>query len=1157
MLSDTTQSLTARGNATTPAPAAGTANPPTPSTPYLRTYRPDDTLTGAPNATVTDPSATTCTSSGAPTGNTGLRCETDAPTSAGVTTPVGVCQGSGPIACTLNTYDNYGQKVTTRSPKLTSEGAGAACGNTANTTNLSLSTRYVYYQDSDADLTGHTSAGGWLKAVVDPCAPLSANAATSAASHFVAFGYDPAGNRVAVWDRTGTDSPRNGGAPVTVAQYPQVAPGDGALQHAATAAYGSATAPWRYLTGSSTPMGESTADTVDREGNKLAVTSPNGNTTTSTYDPASEVLSTTTPLGATGSTGGGTIHLGYDGFGNKTTQIDADAHRTQWVYDSVNRLIEHRVARTTTGSSALGCTPVTGDAFFPGGTAVCRTGTGYDGVDDVINSQDALQQNTTRSYDGAGRLLSTTAPRGGNNGISSTTTRTNYDADGNAVDACTARQQTESGTTGCTPSSVYATHTTYDPAGKASAVTTYRDARTPLVTTRDYDADGNPLTVTDARASSAGTVTGVTCPGSAAALSLTGQGGHDDDPAHTTLTCYDLLDRKTLSAAPRTTGSAPTRVSTRWAYSPAGQVIARIDPPGDANQARITDTAYDYDGRSTDTVVGASSAATTAASAASAPAGTPDAVTGAGTVDPTAAPDERTHRVYDADGDVTAVITPRGYDATAGAPPAADFTESISYDADDRPVTDQSPRYSDADKASGSTQATECPAVASYAGGSTPVGVCSRTIGYDAVGNVLTETAPSATGNRTVSYAYTDDNLVAGVGTPDPSDPSAAGAKMLTGGGGTPLAESFGYDSDGRRTTSTDLPGSASARTSSTTYTADGLVSSVSSPSGAKVSTPTPTSCDPSTRDTTATHVTTTSFDAAGEPVSVTVGAGTAAAETTATSFTADGLKATSTDGLGQVTRYGYDGDANPTTVTPPTASAHEYANSQGLAITTTSYTPDNLVSTLSKTITFDGSGTPLRVRTTSYGYDPAGRKLQAHVTETSGSASTDGGTQQFGYYADDLLAVQVGRNPSGDTSASGRITSSYDLAGDTTSTADSTYTNAAASTAVRSSYYLDGLVHQVTDGKQDTTYTYNGIGEVTGRTDKNSITTGARGADTPGSGNNSTYSYNPAGLLLTVYATGHQGTWTFGYDQLGRQTGWTQPSDPKSQITGAELQRR
>ncbi len=171
--------------------------------------------------------------------------------------------------------------------------------------------------------------------------------------------------------------------------------------------------------------------------------------------------------------------------------------------------------------------------------------------------------------------------------------------------------------------------------------------------------------------------------------------------------------------------------------------------------------------------------------------------------------------------------------------------------------------------------------------------------------------------------------------------------------------------------------------------------------------------------------------------------------------------------------------------------------------------------------------------------------------SESSGSSTTDGGTQQFGYYADDLLAVQVGRNPSGDTSASGRITSSYDLAGDTTSTADSTYTNAATSTAVRSSYYLDGLVHQVTDGKQDTTYTYNGIGEITGRTDKNTVTAGATGT-TGTAGNNSSYSYNPAGLLLSAYATGHQGTWTFGYDQLGRQTGWTQPSDPKSQITGA-----
>ena len=52
--------------------------------------------------------------------------------------------------------------------------------------------RYVYYANTDHDLSGTRSAGGWLKAVQDPT------------GGYVAFGYDAAGNTVRTWDRNAT-----------------------------------------------------------------------------------------------------------------------------------------------------------------------------------------------------------------------------------------------------------------------------------------------------------------------------------------------------------------------------------------------------------------------------------------------------------------------------------------------------------------------------------------------------------------------------------------------------------------------------------------------------------------------------------------------------------------------------------------------------------------------------------------------------------------------------------------------------------------------------------------------------------------------------------------------------------------------------------------
>lgn len=505
-LSDRTQALTPRGN------AAG-AN----YTTYLTSYYVDDNPAVAPDV---DPGGDICAQPDlhAPAFNTGLVCEVDAPS----------VDGTNPTV-TRYSYDHYGQKTSMITPKAISE---TAAGQSP------AAYHYVYFEDGTNDLSGHTDAGGWLRAVVDPT------------GSFVAFGYDAAGNPVRTWDRDATaghqvsDFPGTATAPPN-SRYSEADYGTG------TTAFSS---PWRYLRTSIDPLGNTTSYTVDGNGNRTTIRPPRGNQAdnanfdiTQSFDNGDLLSTVQQPVEVTS---GKHTSYGYDASGNRTMVTDPDGDITVTQYDAANRPTATLFTRGAWPSDASTVPPAcrestTADAPIPAGRILCSTTTAYDGLGDQVSTQDANHQTTRSTFDALGERTSRTIPR--NDGtLASTTTGSRYDADGNITTACNPRQYTDSTAHACTATPDFGSVTTYNAADKPTAVTVTRasQSRSTVTSTTSYDADGNPASATDPN-------------------------------GHTTYYRYDLLDRKQTITVPR---GAVVSETTAWRYDPAGNVTAIIAP---------------------------------------------------------------------------------------------------------------------------------------------------------------------------------------------------------------------------------------------------------------------------------------------------------------------------------------------------------------------------------------------------------------------------------------------------------------------------------------------------------------------------------------------------------------------------------------------------
>lgn len=472
----------------------------------------------------------------------------------------------------------------------------------------------------------------------------------------------------------------------------------------------------------------------------------------------------------------------------------------------------------------------------------------------------ANAQSWTAAYDRVHRLVEQRAP-GEPGAAPSLLTRVNYDPDGNPVDVCSPRENTE-GSGACTATSRFAVHTGYDRAGRAVTRTTYRDSTGPALVARfGYDPDGNQVSSTDPR------------------------GSTPDGTSVTVGAEFDLQGRRTALVTPRAG-------RTDYLYTAAGDRLAVAEPgvPSDnpgGPPVRVTGYRHDPQHRLLDTV-------TALQVPDLSPAAVRNAVTGA-VSDAGTQTNLRTRLEYTADSQLSAVHPPRAFTAPDGqgsaglvTNPDLRFTQRTEFDRANRPVarlaprTDSSPEFTD--PTGDATQAAQCrTGAANYPGG---VGVCRTGWVYDAAGNITAVQLPTGLSStdttRVVNYTWTDDDLLETVAAPSPT------------GTGRVTAARNGYDGNGQVRRATNAAG----HTTSIEVTADRLVSAVRGPVGPDG----------------LTHDTLTGYNADGQAVSVTTPrtvfdtAGLVVgpqSPVTVTDYTPDGLVATvttgrTTDGVGQ-----------------------------------------------------------------------------------------------------------------------------------------------------------------------------------------------------------------------------------------------------------------
>jgi RHS repeat-associated protein/uncharacterized repeat protein (TIGR01451 family) len=1130
-VADRTESLTPRGNLAANASQFATyrttvaVDGPQPPTPTTTSYTATPT---APNTF--DVNAVTCGPDGTPTRNTGLVCETGEP---GATNDTGTVA----VARTQHRYNGYGQKISQVDPNVVARPGDP--GHT--TTNLACPLvgavrracySYLYYDDAARDLSGSVSAGGWLKATIDP---------TQA---FVAFAYDRAGNLVRTWDRNATASATAGADwhnTVTLPAPDFTENVFGPWPAAPSDPKGAYMYPWRWKLSAADQLKNKTTYQVDGNGNQTRITPPRGNLPQNTtdfdtvqqFDANDNISSRSSPRDRAAST---SWQWTYDTHDNQTQQIDSLGRKTVWRYDSVNRMTRARWSRGfLLPTTPTHCPQASADPEgFTDGTNVCDTATGYDHLDNVVKTWDGNQNpdnvadvpRVTTVYDAAHRALRQTRLRN-DGGLGNLVSSTSYDVDGNPVDACSPRQVSEGGTGAtdpCPANPRFGQHSDYDPAGRVLRSVTVKNQAggdVLLEAKTAFDDNGNRVKTTDAN-------------------------------GHTTTAKYNVLDRRTEESVPR--ANAADLKTTTYAYSLSGDTTL-VDSPGTTGTRRITTYAYDAAHRLTGKVVGAPSA--TSVCPQTEDATEPGSTSGCNI---------RTGTVYDADGHVVAQYDPRAF---IGNPttPNAEFMARTDFDATGWPTAQYLPRYAASgggnDPGINGEQATHCPASSAPQVAGTPdfpagVGVCVTRAEFDRVGNrtklVLPTTGPSSSSAlRTINYTYTSDNLIETESAPNPArNATDTSSQVVT---------THRYDGNAQSVL-VDMPRGIDGqpRQQVTTYTADNLVKTLANPKGTDAGDP--------------AHTMSSTYNANGQ---VTAGVDGNGRVTTATYHT-NGWTQESTQGSGtpeaMTTRYAYDNVGNTTGVFSPSAVAGDKGNphggafTQGLA-TVNRYTFDNLLlktyQPVISTLATVGTGAGSTWRLTSYAYDDAGRKTSVNTEKVTGTPGTDtapqndtyvvaeaAGAQAFTYYASDRLRTESGRPTA--PGGTGTITTGYDPAGNPTSMTDTTNTTptlgvgtcdangnvvgtAAPASTICARYYADNLVRNVDDGAWTNTYSYDGSGMANGRRDRD------KAASTDYS---TTYANNDAGMTTSVesYVFGATPrTTTRTYDPVGRPRTQTDPN--------------
>jgi RHS repeat-associated protein len=883
------------------------------------------------------------------------------------------------------------------------------------------------------------------------------------------------------------------------------------------------------------------------------VTDPMGNVTTYSYgqgstgnaDLANDLLTITSPNAQPGGpdAGDATVNV-YDSSGRVTTQTDPSGFKSTFNY-CVNAA-DGNCLNASTGTGYVTVTDPDGnttiDSYLQGALAAesVLTGTTLSSEQDFVpdltaggtsggtmadtTTADADGAVTTSSYDASGNLISSTSPDGVGSQTGTTTSQfTSLDQDScdGTVLAATACSSSQTGPVPVAPGGVITPPSAAPPSGVSYTL---------------YDTDGNELYTTS----------GVYEPGSTTASysqttyqlfkgnSVTVGGNH--------VTCTASPPSLSLPCA---TISADG-VVTQLAYSAAGDLTSASTPDGNGSELATTTYSYDADGErltavSPDgNVSGGNIGNYTTVTAYNAD-GEQKSVTQAGGSGATVTP-RVTNYGYDGDGNQTTVQDARG------------FTTTTAYNADDQAmlVTDplgnsqltcydgdgniaQTVPY--AGVAANSLTAASCP-TAYPAGYSDRLASDATADTLNAHGQVTQQTTPAPAGQsgfETTAYTYDGNgNLITSTAPP------------ATGSVNQVTVDS--YNSAGELATQTNGYGTTQASTTSYCYDPDGRRTSVVMPDGnttavAGCETASPWVVSASSHPTQAAFQTTYSFDSAAELVSTT-GPATAAAPsgaTTTASYDPAGNMLTHTDPDGVITTvtytplnlsatvsysgssahsvsYAYDANGNRTGMTDATGSPSyiwdpfgELMSSTSGAGNTVSYTYNADGSTTGITYPLPASATWAATDTVSYGYNNA--DLRTSATDFNGNQIT------ITPNADGQPAT-LALGSTGDT-----ISYAYDP---TDSPSAITLKN--SSTTLQSFAYSDapaGNISSETDTPMSSTspadYTYDAQSRVTSMT--------------PGTGSPLNYGFD-ASANLTTLPTGAAGTYDDGSELTGAALG-------------------
>jgi RHS repeat-associated protein len=909
------------------------------------------------------------------------------------------------------------------------------------------------------------------------------------------------------------------------------------------------------------PMNRTTAYAYT-SGQLTSVTDPLGNVTSYAYDTAnpnpqlaSDLTSITRPNAQSGGPDAGhSTTVAYDTSGRVTSQTDPMGWQT-----TLNYCV----------SAALGncLNPATGNGFvtvtdpdgnktvydYDQGTLAARSDWTYNGSGYTLTAETDNVPDTTAPASGitdpsAGTLLDTTTTNGDGN-----TTTDSYNIDGNTTTTTSSGSNgmPATTTTGYT-ATLQQSNCNSSPETASTAICSADSPPTPVtpggmitppssappdgVTYTLYDTDGNQLYTT----------TGVYEPGvtSAAYSQTTYQLFQNNSVTlpgtSTTITCAN--NTPPSPSLPCATINADG-VVTQLAYDPEGDLASTATPDGNSGGELAKSTyLYDADGEKTSTTVpDGNLTGANAGNFTTVTSYTNDGLTASTSVGDgsghTVAP-RTTDFGYDADGNKTTVEDARGY------------TTSTAYNADDKPTLVTDPDYHstltcyDGDGeiaqtvpavgvAANSLTAASCPT--SYPAGYYTRLAADATVDiYNALDQKTQEISPAPAGQpagyEITAYTYDANGNLIETDAPPTSNATGASQNITYNT----------YNSAGQLAIQTTGAGTSAASTVSYCYDLNGDKTSVVYADGNTSGTAQCSSSSPWTVSASpqVNYQTTYSYDSAGELVSTTTPATTAAlgGATTTSTYDPAGNKLTSTDPNGVTTTWSYTPLSHIATVSYSGSSAHGVTYSYDASGSKTAMTD----ATGSSSYAYDSFGALTSTengagQATTYTYNADGKCTGITYPLPSTASWAPADTVNYGYdNADELTSVtdfngheiviantsdglpgSEGLGATGDT-----LSMSYDPTG-----VRSAITLTNSSSTMQSFTYSDspaGTILSETDtpafAQSPADYAYDAKGRVA--------------SDTPGTGSAEDYSFDASGNLTTL-PTGAAGT----YDDSGELT--------------------